>query len=583
MANTELIKVHQRIRNLFVNLDARFQVAIIGVIVGVFSGFAAVWLTDGLEKLSHLFTGMTVKSDWYVVLLPGAGILVTVVLLKYVIRDFGGHGVPDVIHSVSMKGGALKFRSSFSKLLGSLVTLASGGSAGPEAPVVISGAAIGSSISRYFKSNEQIKVAVTGSGAAAAIAAIFNAPITGVIFTMEVILGDWSLKNMLPVVISSVTGTVVSRLMHGNRIPFAHRQFSFNINDILATVGLAIAFAVFSLLFIRMLKWISVVMDRYLRHDLAKALTGGLLVGVLTLFYPLVKGEGYHVVRKLIGGDYSETIGLVLLLIFMKMLATSLTLGAGGAGGVFAPSLLIGSLGGFFYFQLLTFVFPGATFTGAALFSLVGMAAMLSGTLHAPLTGIFLIVEITGGYDAILPLLLVSFLTSTLVKQVEKHSIYHYELVKKGHLLRPRTDGRILSEIKPRELLETGLITVHPEMLLKDLIPAIKQSNRNYFPVEEKTMNKKNSGRFLGMVYFNDIKEYLFDSSLLNSIIVEEVMTTDLTTVSLKDSVSSILTVFDATGAWSLPVVEGERFMGLISKATILDHYRKELKAQTEE
>lgn len=587
MERSELTNAHHRVRSVFVNLDARFQAVIIGVIVGVFSGFAAVWLTDGLEKLSHLFSGITDKSDWYIVLLPGAGILLTVVLLKYVIRDFGGHGVPDVIHSVSKKGGALKFRSSFSKLVGSLITISSGGSAGPEAPVVISGAAIGSSIARYFKSNEQIRVAVTGSGAAAAIAAIFNAPITGIIFTMEVILGEWSLKNMLPVVISSVTGTVVSRLMHGNQIPFAHRQFSFNINDILATVGLAVAFAVFSLLFIRMLKWISLVMDRFLRHDLAKALGGGLLVGAVTLLYPLVKGEGYHVVRQLISGKYSETIGLVLLLILVKMLATSLTLGGGGAGGVFAPSLLIGSLGGFFYFQLLTFIFPGATFTGAALFSLVGMAAMLSGTLHAPLSGIFLIVEITGGYDAILPLLLASFLTSTLVKLVEKHSIYHYELVKKGHLLRPRTDGRILSEIKARELLETGLIMVHPEMLLKDLIPAIKQSPRNYFPVEERVEERikdgKTGGRFLGMVYFNDIKEYLFEPGLLNSIIVEEVMTTHLTTVSLQDSVSSILAVFDATGAWSLPVVEDQRFMGLISKATILDHYRKELKAQTED
>jgi CIC family chloride channel protein len=339
-----------------------------------------------------------------------------------------------------------------------------------------------------------------------------------------------------------------------------------------------LAFTVFSLLFIRSLKWISHVMDRFLRSDMVKALTGGLVVGVVTLFYPLVKGEGYYVVRELIAGKYTETFGLVLLFLLVKVLATSITLGAGGAGGVFAPALLIGSLGGLFYFQLLTFIFPGTPFTGAALFSLVGMAAMLSGTLQAPLTGIFLIVEITGGYDAILPLLLVSFLTSTLVKLVEKHSIYHYELVKKGLLLRPRTDGRILSEIKPMELLETGLITIYPEMLLKDLIPAVQQSNRNYFPVED-----RESGEFLGIVTFQDIKEYLFDPGLLNSIIVEEVMTTELTTISLNDSVTSVLAAFDATGSWSLPVVESHKFLGLISKATILDHYRKELKAQTEE
>jgi CIC family chloride channel protein len=477
-----------------------------------------------------------------------------------------------------MKGGALKFRSSFSRLVGSLITISSGGSAGPEAPVVISGAAIGSNFAGYFKSNERIRVAVTGSGAAAAIASIFNAPVTGVIFTMEVILGEWVPQNMLPVAISSVTGTVVSRLLKGNQIPFTHRVFEVNINDIFATVGLAAAFALFSLVFMRMLKWVSTVLDRYLKNFLVQALCGGLLVGIITVFFPYVRGEGYELVRELIAGEFTSPAFIVLVLILMKMVATSLTLGSGGSGGVFAPSLVIGSLGGFFYFQLLTLVFPRATFTGAALFSLVGMAGMLSGTLHAPLSGIFLIVEITGGYDAILPLLLVSFLTSTLVKLVEKHSIYHYELVKKGFLLRPRTDGRILSEIQPAELLETDLVTVCPEMVLNDLVPLVKKSRRNYFPVED-----RNSGNFLGMVYFNDIKNYLFDPDLLNSIIVEEVMRADLTTVSLGDSVGNILNTFDTTGAWSLPVVENNKFLGLISKATMLDHYRKELKAQTEE
>ncbi|UCH95206.1 MAG: chloride channel protein [Candidatus Aminicenantes bacterium] len=576
MINKTIKEFNTRIRTIFINLDPRFQSIIIGVIVGLFSGFAAVGLNYGLEEFSHLLHQF--HGRVYVVLFPMAGIALTVLILKYVIKDFGGHGVPEVIYSVSIKGGALKFRSSFSKLMGSLITISSGGSAGPEAPVVISGAAIGSNIARYFKSNERIRVAVAGSGAAAAIASIFNAPITGVIFTMEVILGEWSFKDMVPVAISSVTGTIVSRLLKGNQIPFTHREFDVNINDIFGTIGLAIAFAVFSLMFIKLLKWTSMALDKYFKNALLKALFGGLLVGMVTIFFPYVKGEGYEVVRQLIAGKFSSTAAIVLVLILMKMLATSLTLGSGGSGGVFAPSLLIGSLGGFFYFQLLTLVFPQANFTGAALFSLVGMAGMLSGTLHAPLSGIFLIVEITGGYDAILPLLLVSFLTSTLVKLVEKHSIYHYELVKKGLLLRPRTDGRILSEIQPTELLETDLIPIYPEMVLKDLIPLVQKSRRNYFPVEDKKTNE-----FLGMVYFNDIKQYLFDPNLVNSIIVEEVMQTDLTTVSLTDSVGEILNTFDTTDAWSLPVVENKKFLGLISKATMLDHYRKELKAQTED
>jgi CIC family chloride channel protein len=568
--------LNSRIRTILINLDTRFQSIIIGVMVGICCGLAAVGLNYGLEKFSRLFSQY--EGNFYLVLFPMAGIAFTVFLLKYIIKDPSGHGVPEVIYSVSMKGGAIKFRSSYSALIGSMITISSGGSAGPEAPVVISGAAIGSNIAGYFKTNERIRVAVAGSGAAAAIAAIFNAPITGIIFTLEVILGDWAPQNMLPIAIASVTGTIVSRLLKGNQIPFTHREFNVTLDDIFAAVGLAILMAVISLLFIRLLKESAEVLGKYLKNSLLKAALGGLLVGAITVFFPHVKGEGYELVRQLLNGSYASTIGLVVLLILMKILATSLTLGAGGAGGVFAPSLVLGSLGGFFYFQVISLIFPQANLTGAALFALVGMAGMLSGALYAPLTGIFLVVEITGGYDAILPLLTVSFLTYTLVKLVARHSIYHHELIQKGFLLRPGTDKRILSEIRPAELLETDLITIHPGMRLKDLAPLIEKSRRNYFSVEDEETH-----HFLGMVILNDIKPYLFNPALLNSIIVEEVMRTDMTMVSLNSNLGDILNIFDATGAWSLPVVENKKFLGLISKATLLDHYRKELKVETED
>ena len=557
------------------NLDTRIQLMIIGVIVGLCSGLAAVGLNIGLREFSGLLMQFQDKLIW--VLFPAGGLVLTVLILKYVFRDFKGHGVPEVIFSVSIRAGALKFRSSFSRLIGSLITISSGGSAGPEAPVIISGAAIGSNIAHYFKANEMMRIAVTGSGAAAAIASIFNAPITGIIFTMEVILGEWSATMMFPVAIASVTGTIVSRLLNGNQIPFQHRIFDVSIYDILASVGLAVAIALFSLLFIQLLKRVSTILDSWFKNALIQAMIGGLVVGCITIFLPQVRGEGYEVVRALIGEKYSLGFGIVLLLILMKMVATSFTLGAGGAGGVFAPSLVIGSLGGWFYFRGLEAVFSQVQFSGASLFSLVGMAGMISGTMQAPLSGIFLIVEITGGYDAILPLLLVSFLTTMLVKLIEKHSIYHFELVKRGLLLRPRTDGRILSEIRPEELLEKDLIPVYPEMVMRDIIPLIQKSSRNYFPVED-----KKSGQYRGMLFFNDIKTLLFNDDMLNSIIVEEVMQVDLDTVSLNDSVIDILKKFDSTNAWSLPVVENGRFIGLISKASLLDHYRKELKAQTD-
>ncbi|MCP4214142.1 MAG: chloride channel protein [bacterium] len=570
-------QLNSRIRTIFINLDSRAQMVIIGIIVGLVSGLAAVGLNKWLHFLSHELGHY--KGTVYFLLFPMVGIVLTVLFLKYVARDFGGHGVPEVIHSVSMKGGALKLRSAFSRLLGSLITLSCHASAGPEAPIVISGAAIGSNVAAYFKSNEKIKIAVAGSGAAAAIAAIFNAPITGIIFTMEVILGEWSYRTMLPVAISSVTGTVVSRMLQGNQIPFAHRVFNVNVNDILATVGLSVAIAFFAFVFIKTLKWSSALLDKYLSHFIVKAFVGGSIVSGIILFFPRVGGEGYDVVRQVISGEFKSGIGILLVLVAMKMLATAFTLGAGGAGGVFAPSLVIGSLVGFFYFKLLVFLFPGTEFTGAGLFALVAMAGMISGTMQAPLSGIFLIVEITGGYDAILPLLLVSFLTTMMVKHFEKHSIYHYELVKKGHLLRPQTDARILSDIKTEELLETDLTIVRPDMLLKEMIPIIKKSKYDYFPVED-----AKTGNFLGMVYFSDIKKYLFDPALLNFTLVSVVMHNyrELTLLSLEETVSCIADKFDVSNFRTLPVVHDGKFLGIISKATILDHYRKELKAQTE-
>ena len=558
-----------------INIDSRFKLGIIGFIVGITSGLAAVALNLGLHYFSRWFhqSGNMVFRFF----LPVAGMLVTVILLKYLIRDFGGHGLPEVIHSISLKGGRIKFRSSFSKLIGGLITISTGGSAGPEAPVVVSGAAIGSNFARLFRTDERIRIAVSGSGAAAAIAAIFNAPLTGIIFTMEVIIGEWTPVYLLPVVIASVTGTEISRILKGNQIPFSHRGFDIGITDFNAALGLVIFCTLFSLFFIKLLRTTSHSLERYLPNTMLRAVIGSLPVAVIIFLLPQVRGEGYEFVEKLINGQFQEGILVISLVVIFKVIATSFTLGAGGAGGVFAPALFIGSATGFLFHSLVKLVAPDLPLSDSGLYALMGMSGVISGILNAPLTGIFLIVEITNGYDAILPLLLVSFLTPTLVRFFEQYSIYHYELVKKGFLHRPRTDGRILADIKPIELLEQDQISVYPDILLRGLIPVIKQSKRNYYPVLARTDN-----RFLGMVYFNDIKEFIFDDTLNGTILVEEVMHSDLVTVSLEDSLFDIQRKFDETNTWSLPVVEHDQFRGLISKATMLDLYRKELKVQTD-
>lgn len=549
---------------------------LIGVLTGCVSGLAAVGLNRGLRFFHHHLDHS--QDYFWSPALPLFGLLLTVLFLKYVVKDYGGHGVPEVIQSISMKGGTMKFRSSYSRIVGSLFTISSGGSAGPEAPIVITGAAIGSNVARYFRCNENIKVAVTGSGAAAAIGAIFNAPVTGVIFTVEVILGEWSQRTMLPVVIASVTGTEISRILNGNQISFAHRLFNVGVNDMLACLGFCIILSLFAFLFIKALRGSRHFLERYFHHPVARVLAGGVLVSVIIYFFPQTRGEGYDLVRELISGSYKESIFMLAVAVFFKMLATALTLSCGGAGGVFAPSLVLGSLSGYLYFKILHFFFPGAAFSPSSLFALVGMAGMISGAMQAPLSGIFLIIEITGGYHAILPLLMVSFITATLVKFLAKYSIYHHELIQKGHLRRPRTDARILGDIRPEELMETNLETVSPDFLLKDLIPVMERTGQECFPVAD-----KDSGNFLGMVYLSEIKPYLFNADMLNSTIVGMVIRTypELAILSLDDPVARIMDTFDACRLNTLPVVSDRRFIGVIAKITILDHYRKELKTQT--
>ncbi len=563
-------------RTALVNLDHRVQLVISGIIVGILGGLASLGLNHSLHRLSHVLESY--KHGWFVLLLAAAGLVSTILVLRYIFHDFKGHGIPEVIYSVSMKGGLLKLRSSLSKLVGSLLTISSGGSAGPEAPVAISGAAIGSNIATYFKANDKIRIAVTGSGAAAAIASIFNAPITGFMFSMEVILGEWTVTNMLPVALASVTGTVISRYFNGNQIPFGHRLIEVGINDILAAGGLSLLLAGFTVVFIKLLKATQEFLRRYVPNIFLRAALAGIAVGGVILFFPEVRGEGYELTRILITENYSLGLTILLVLIVMKITATSITLGGGGAGGVFAPSLVIGSLTGSLYHVAMKLVSPSLAIAGPGFFALCGMAGMVSGTLMAPLTGIFLILEITGGYDVILPLLVVAFLTPTLVRLLEKNSIYAYELVEKGYLRRPRTDARILTDIRTTELLEKDLQTVHPEMILDDLVPLIITSHRNYFPVLE-----PKSGSYLGMVELKDIKPYIFNPALRRSIIIEEVMRKELPTISINESMMDILNKFDISKAWSLPVVDGDKFLGLVSKSAILDHYRKELKAQTED
>ncbi|QTA91204.1 chloride channel protein [Desulfonema magnum] len=554
--------------------DDRLLLMFIGIIVGICSGLAALALNKSLVAMLEWLHPY--RHLWWAFVLPAAGAALSSLFLNKIVKEGAGHGVPEVIYSVSRYGGLLRFRSSFSRLISSCLTIGSGGSAGPEAPVVMSGASIGSNIAKFFSLNDRQRITIVGCGAAGAISSIFNAPIAGLVFTMEVILGEWTALNIVPIAMASVAGTEVSRILQGNQIPFSHRQFSIDLVDILACFGLAVSTALASILLTRLLRSMRKISGKVPFPLWLRAAVGGCAVGGIGIFLPVVLGEGYHSIRTMIEGGFSQGLLIAAIGTLAKILATALTLGWGGSGGIFAPSLVIGSLVGLTYHRFIVLLWPSVSWVNEGCFALLGMAGIISGMLQAPLTGIFLIVEITGGYDVILPLIIVSATSSTLCHYIEPASFYLKELVDKGQLLRPGTDARVLSDLSVLELLEKDCITVTPNMLLREFIEVVKKSHRNYFPVED-----EKTGDFLGMIHLDDIRPYLFNPVMYDAVFLEQIMNPRVQIVRPDDDLSEILHRMNKNRLFSMPVIGNNKFLGMISKATLLDQYRKELRVQT--
>ncbi len=554
--------------------DDRLIVISLAGVVGVCSGLAAVALNRSLHFMGEALHGM--QQHWWAFVLPALGASFSAIFLNTILKERAGHGVPEVVYAVSRYGGLLRLRSSYSRLISSCLTIGCGGSAGPEAPVVMSGAVLGSNIAKLFALRERQRVTLVGCGAAGAIAAIFNAPIAGLVFTVEIILGEWRAYNIIPIAIAAVTGTEISRLLQGNQIPFQHHLFNIRFLDIVASFGIVLFTTAASVMLGRLLKSMHHVSARSPFPDWVRPAVGGAAVGIIGIYLPYVLGEGYVSIQHMIGGVFTQGLAFVSIVVVAKIVATALTLGWGGSGGIFAPSLMVGSLVGLVYYRLLELVVPAGTLASEGCFALLGMAGLISGILQAPLTGIFLIVEITGSYEVILPLIIVSALTSTFCYYIEPASFYLRDLIEKGQYLRPGTDARVLSDLTVRELVETDYLTVPGDMLIKDFINAIKYSHRYLFPVEE-----RDSSRYLGMIFIDRIRPYLFDPQMHGVLIAEQVMEVSVPTVKPDDELADVLSLMEREGLSSLPVVENSRFLGMLSKSVLLDHYRKELIVQT--
>ena len=556
------------------HLDDRLLLIIAGIFVGICSGLAAVALRLSLEVVLEWLHPF--RHYWWAFILPAIGALLSSLYLEKIAREGAGHGVPEVIYAVSRYGGLLRFRSSYSRLISSFLTIGSGGSAGPEAPVVMSGSSIGSSIAKFLGLNDRQRITLVGCGTAGAIASIFNAPIAGLVFSIEVILGEWKFVNIIPIAIAAVAGAEVSQAIIPEQILFNHQPFQVGASDILPSICLAMVTAMISVLFTKILRQTAKIAKKSFFPLWVRAVIGGSTVGIMAIFIPVVLGEGYHFIQSMISGTFSMSIFFIFVAIFGKIFATAMTLGWGGSGGIFAPCLLIGSLTGIVFHKALFSLFPSIECASEGAYALLGMTGLISGVMQAPLTGIFLIVEITSGYETILPLIVVSSISSTMSHYIDPASFYFKELIERGQFLRPGTDARILADLNIRELIETSYIEVSENMVFRKFIEILKTSQQNFYPVIA-----DETGEYKGVIQISTIRKYALDPGMYDMIFLNQIMDTEVMTASLENDLQEVLDIMDIDNVDSIPIVENDRFIGMISKTMILDLYRRELIMQT--
>ena len=554
--------------------------AALAVGVGVIAAAVAVLLRGGVHELFELLS--EVRGAWWSPVLPALGALLGVWLVRLVFREPPGDGVPAVLKAVSRRGGAMRVRSIFSRMFGSMVNVASGGSAGLEGPTVFSAAAVGSVFGSAARVGEQQRVILLACGVAGGIGAIFNAPLTGMMFALEVVLADWTLGAVLPIAISATVATEIGRQVFGAAGAFAQESApGWGSQDLAACALLGAAAGLLSVILVGMIVKVESA-TRRLRAVRgfgwtgATAALGGLLVGLVGIAQPRAIGEGYETVNLAIGGGAGDGLLALALLGAAKTFTTSLTVGSGAPGGIFAPSLVLGATLGALFGTALHEFFPAAEFAPPGFFALAAMAGFVSGIMHAPFTGILLALETTEGWSGTLPLILVAVLSTLVSRSLMRRSYYTWELLESGELMRPGTDRRILADLRASELLDPDPVLVPSGSTLDDLARRLPATKRNHFAVVDA------EGRLLGMLDLTQLRGVIFDDFVRKVTPVDTVMDATTPRIGAGDSLLRAMEVFEQRGAWVLPVVDGGgRFLGTLSKSTLFDRYRNELILQT--
>lgn len=567
------------------NIPIQRFIIFLSLLVGVSTALAACLLKWAIHAIQHLLTtNFTFYSEnWLYLLYPIIGIILASLFVRYVVRDDISHGVTKILYAISQRKSIIKLHNMWSSVVASSITIGFGGSVGAESPVVLTGAAIGSNLGRAFKMDQKTLMLMVGCGAAGAISGIFKAPITGVAFTLEVLMLDMTFYSVVPLLISSVTATAVSYFLMGDELMFPLQSEAFALDRIPYYVLLGILCGFVSLYFTRGMNWMEGIF-RKLEKPWKKILLGGIVLSLLIFLLPPLYGEGYDSINSLLNLDYTRllenslfyeyrynvyfVIGYFVLIVLLKIFASAATNGAGGTGGLFAPSLFVGCITGYVLVLLLQQI---GVELPAQNFALAGMAGLMSGIMHAPLTGIFLTAELSGGYDLFMPLMIVSVFSFITIYIFEPHSLYAMRLAQKGELVTHHKDKAVLSLLKTENLIETDMRPIAPEAMLGDLVKIMSVCNRNVFPVID------NDGIYLGEIRVEEVRNIMFRPELYQRFNMQKLMVSPRERVDVNDSMEVVMKKFEQSNAWNLPVLDGKKYVGYVSKSKIFSAYRSVL------
>jgi chloride channel protein, CIC family len=564
-------------------IPERTFVLILSVLVGAVSGLAAVTLKNliyvSIDLLDHHFFS---KGTYLYLVFPIIGITLTYLFVKYIVKDNIGHGVTRVLYSISKSNSLLKVHNTWTSMIASTITISFGGSVGAEAPVVLTGSAIGSNLARLFRLNYRQITLMLGCGAAGAIAGIFKAPLAGLLFTLEVLMLDLTMASLIPLMIAAVTATTVAYFLMGDSVLFAFNlDQAFTVENIGYYILLGLFCGLISVYFTRT----TMRVERFFKgfkNQYVKIAVGGSLLTALIILFPMLWGEGYNYINTILHGNGTALfqnsllkgvppdsllfMGLLLMVLFVKVIAMAATNGAGGVGGIFAPSLLVGSFAGFFLVYTLNSFF-NLSLTESN-FTLAGMSGVMAGVMHAPMTAIFLIAEITGGYNLFLPLIITATISYITTIIFEPHTIYTKRLAEKGELLTHHKDKNVLIMLNTEKLIEKEFVVLKEDFTLRDFVKKVPESKRNIFPV----LNDED--KLLGVVLMENVRPIIFNRELYDSTLITDLMIAPPDIVDLNESMESVMRKFNATKAWNLPVTLNGKYIGFLSKSKIFNEYR---------